>query len=75
MLKNLILGAGMLASLAVMAADVAPPNAAQADKKSQGLQCQQEATAQKLEGAARKQFMVQCLKASKVKVAPAAAAQ
>ena len=67
MLKKLILGAGMLASLAVMAADVAPATAAQAnaqDKKSQGLVCQQQATAQKLEGAAKKQFMVKCLKAA-----------
>ena len=63
MLKKLILGAGMLASLAVMAADVVPATAAQANKKSQGLQCQQQATAQKLEGAAKKQFMVTCMKA------------
>jgi hypothetical protein len=50
-----------------MAADVAPATAAAAtatDKKSQGLQCQQQATAKKLEGAAKKQFMVNCLKAA-----------
>jgi hypothetical protein len=67
MMKKLILGAGILASLAAMAADVAPATAAAAnatDKKSQGLQCQQQATAKKLEGAAKKQFMVSCLKAA-----------
>lgn len=67
MMKKLILGVGMLASLAAMAAEVAPATAAEAnatDKKSQGLQCQQQATAKKLEGAAKKQFMVNCLKAA-----------
>jgi hypothetical protein len=63
MMKKLILGAGMLVSLAVMAADVAPSTAAQANKKSLGLECQQKAIAQKLEGAAKKQFMVTCMKA------------
>jgi opacity protein-like surface antigen len=71
MLKKLILGAGLLASLTAMAADAVPASAAQANKKSQGLQCQQQATAQKLEGAAKKQFMVKCMNAP----APAAPAQ
>jgi opacity protein-like surface antigen len=74
MMKKLILGAGMLASLAVLAADVVPATAAQANKKSQGLQCQQQATAQKLEGAAKKQFMVNCMK-TPAPVAPVAPAQ
>jgi hypothetical protein len=67
MMKKLILGASMLVSLAAMAADVAPTAAAQGqanEKKSQGLQCQQQATAQKIEGAAKKQFMVKCIKAA-----------
>ena len=67
MMKKLIVAASVLASVAAMAADVAPATVAAAqsqDKKSQGLQCQQEATAKKLEGAAKKQFMVQCLHAS-----------
>jgi hypothetical protein len=63
MLKKLILGAGMLASMTVMAADVAPKSPVQAqDKKSQGLICQQQAAAKNLEGAAKKQSMVQCLR-------------
>jgi hypothetical protein len=67
MIKKLILGAGLLVSLVAMAADVVPATAAQVqvhEKKSQGLVCQQEAIAQKLEGAAKKQFMVKCLKAA-----------
>ncbi len=73
MLKKLIVGAGLLASLVAVAADVSPATAAQArshDKKSQLLQCQQQATAQKLEGAVNKQFMVKCLNAAVV-AAPA----
>jgi hypothetical protein len=73
MLKKLILGAGLLASFAVMAADAAPATAAQANKKSQGLQCQQQATEQKLEGAAKKQFMVKCMKDPAAAAAAAAA--
>ncbi|MEI8028874.1 MAG: PsiF family protein [Comamonadaceae bacterium] len=65
MLKKLVFGAGMLACVTVMAADVAPTTPVQAqDKKSQGLVCQQQATAKNLEGAAKKQSMVQCLKAA-----------
>jgi hypothetical protein len=71
MMKKLIIAASVLTSLGAMAGDVAPANEAAArahEKKSAGLQCQQQATAKKLEGAAKKQFMVQCLNA------PAAAA-
>ena len=78
MMKKLILGAGLLASLAAMAADVAPATVAQAgahDKKSQLMQCQQQATALKLEGAAKKQFLVKCLNTDTVKVVPAVPAQ
>ena len=74
MMKKLIVAASVLTSLVAVAADVSPANAALAkahEKKSQGLQCQQEATAKKLEGAAKKQFMVQCLNAG----APAAPAK
>ena len=64
MMKKLILGASLLASVAAMAADVAQPNAAQvraADKKSQALQCQQQAAEKLLEGAEKKQFLVSCM--------------
>jgi hypothetical protein len=73
MMKKLILGASLLASLAAMAADVAPANAAQVraqDKKSQALQCQQQATEKKLEGAEKKQFLVKCLNPAAAKVVP-----
>jgi hypothetical protein len=60
----------MLVSLTAMAADVAPATAAQATKKSQGMQCQQQATEQKLEGIAKKQFLVKCMR-SPVVAAPA----
>lgn len=78
MMKKLILGVGMLACLAAVAADVSLATAAQTracDKKSQLLQCQQLATDQRLEGAAKKQFMVKCMNADMVKVVPAVPAK
>jgi hypothetical protein len=78
MMKKLILGAGLLASLAAMAADVAPASAAQVrsqDKKSQTLQCQQQAAEKKLEGAEMKSFLVKCMNPSAAKVVPVAPAK
>jgi opacity protein-like surface antigen len=74
MMKKLLIGAGLLASVAAMAADVAPAEAAQVragDKKSQALQCQQQATEKKLEGAEKKSFLVKCLNPAAAKVVPA----
>jgi Ni/Co efflux regulator RcnB len=74
MMKKLILGVSLLASMAAMAADVAPASAAQVrsqDKKSQTLQCQQQAAEKNLEGAEKKQFLVKCMNPPAAKVAPA----
>jgi hypothetical protein len=73
MMKKLIVAASVLASFAALATDASPASAALAkahEKKSMGLQCQQEATAKKLEGAAKKQFMVTCLNAAAAAAAP-----
>jgi hypothetical protein len=70
MMKKLILGASLLTSLVAVAADVQPANVAQAqsqDKKSLALQCQQQATEKKLEGAAKKTFLVKCINPAAVK--------
>jgi hypothetical protein len=78
MMKKLILGACLLASLASVAADVAPANVAQArahDRKSLTLQCQQQAAEKTLEGADKKQFLVKCLNPEAAKVVPAATAK
>lgn len=78
MMKKLMIGAGLLASLAAMAADVAPANAAQvraADKKSQALQCQQQAAEKLLEGVEKKQFLVKCMNPPAAKVVPVAPAK
>jgi hypothetical protein len=64
MMKKLMICAGLLVSVAAMAADVAPVNPDQvsaADKKSKALLCQQQATEKKLEGAAKKAFLVSCI--------------
>jgi hypothetical protein len=64
MMKKLILGASLLTSLVAVAADVAPANpdqVAATDKKSKALLCQQQATEKKLEGAAKKSFLVSCI--------------
>jgi hypothetical protein len=73
MMKKLILSACVLTSLTAMAADVQPANVAQAqshDKKSLALQCQQQATEKKLEGAEKKQFLVKCINPAAAKVVP-----
>jgi hypothetical protein len=73
MMKKLILGASLLTSLVAVAADVQPANVAQAqshDKKSLALQCQQEATDKKLEGIAKKRYLVKCINPDAVKAVP-----
>jgi hypothetical protein len=77
MMKKVLIGAGLLASMAAMAADVAPAPAAAAqvrsnDKKSQVLQCQQQAAEKLLEGAEKKRFLVKCLNPDAAKVVPLA---
>ena len=73
MMKKLMIGAGLMVSLAAMASNVGPANpdqVAATDKKSKALLCQQQATEKKLEGAAKKSFLVSCINPAAAKVVP-----
>jgi putative hemolysin len=70
MMNKLMLAAALLAPMAVMAADApapasnVPASAAQVRaqaRNSVSLQCQQQAAEQKLEGQAKKEFLVKCV--------------
>jgi len=74
MIKKLILGASVLVCLSAVAQTVAPANEGAArsqEKKSQLMQCQTQALEKKLEGAAKRAFLVTCMSPVTGTVAPA----